>query len=256
MKMKIFGLYGIAVALAAVFLTSGNVMAAQIISKTADVSTAFRIKNGYTGTFTYVVGSDTSVSTNVLTCDGNANTRIFTNGADTIKTLQTYILTCTNVAGESSLTLNTEPSLAADTMGLLAGTYTALAGEWVDILWDTSVCLHYDLYLASRTYYTGVSAYILDKVVGEPTGTGDMTASIYQDGTLIARKVITSPVYVNPETWIDNSAGSTNTFTTDANVNLNWEVDMPFSGKDAVIIRAARATTATTGVLSAVVPNP
>jgi len=38
-------------------------------------------------------------------------------------------------------------------------------------------------------------------------------------------------------------------------VNLDWELDMPFTGKDAVIVRATRATTLTAGVISATIPN-
>jgi len=257
MKTKMFGLYGIAVALASVFLVSGSVMAAQIISKVEDASVALRVKNGYDTTLTIVV---TGAGTNLtVACDAHTNT---VNGdvaaCDIISELDAAILACTNAAGTASLTINAEPSLAADSTDgeLLDGTYTAAEGKWLELLWDTSAHLSLDLYFPSRTYQTGVSAYILDKVQALPTGTGDVTASVYKNGTLIASKVITSPSYVLPETLLTGGTNiNTNTLGTVATVNLDWEVDMPFTGKDAVIIRAARATTLTAGVISATIPN-
>jgi len=249
MKTKMFGLYGIAVALAAVFLVSGSVMAAQIISKVEDASVALRVKNGYDTTLTWVITG--GGMTNTITAGAVAQTIIASGSGtnDTIVLLAASASALTNASGTTSLTVNAEPSLAADSTNaeLLDGTYTAAAGEWLELLWDTSTHLSMDLYFPSRTYQTGVSAYILDKVKALPTGTGDVTASIYKDGTLIAQKVVTSPVYV---------LSVTNTVNTSvATVNLDWELDMPFTGKDAVIVRAARATTLTAGVISATIPN-
>ena len=257
MKTKMFGLYGIAVALAAVFLVSGSVMAAQIISKVEDTSVALRVKNGYDATLTIVVsGSGTNFT---VACDANTNTIDGdVAGCDIISELDAAILACTNAAGEASLTINAEPSLAADSTDgeMLDGTYTAAPGKWLELLWDTSAHLSLDLYFPSRTYQTGVSAYILDKVQSLPTGTGDVTASVYKNGTLIASKVITSPSYVLPETLLTGGTNiNTNTLGTVATVNLDWELDMPFTGKDAVIVRATRATTLTAGVISATIPN-
>ena len=251
MKTKMFGLYGIAVALAAVFLVSGSVMAAQIISKVEDTSVALRVKNGYDATLTIVVsGSGTNFT---VACDANTNTIDGdVAGCDIISELDAAILACTNAAGEASLTINAEPSLAADSTDgeMLDGTYTAAPGKWLELLWDTSAHLSLDLYFPSRTYQTGVSAYILDKVQALPTGTGNVTASIYKGGTLIAQKVIVSPVYVP-----SSGSAATNNYVVDAVANLSWELDMPFTGKDAVIIRAARGTTLTAGVIVATIPN-
>ena len=257
MKTKMFGLYGIAVALASVFLVSGSVLAAQIISKVEDASVALRVKNGYDATLTIVVtGAGTYLT---VACDAHTNT---VNGdvaaCDIISELDAAILACTNAAGTASLTINAEPSLAADSTDgeLLDGTYTAVSGAWLELLWDTSAHLSLDLYFPSRTYQTGVSAYILDKVQALPTGTGNVTASIYKDGTLIASKIIASPEY-RQSTFLSGGTNAivTNTYDTLTDVNIDWEVDMPFSGKDAVIVRATRATTLTTGVISATIPN-
>jgi hypothetical protein len=237
---------------------SGQVWADQIVAKAADASVAFRVYNGYTGTLTYVVGTDTSIQTNTITCDGLANTLLsndaLTNG--TIALLVGNVAACTNAAGTASLTVNSEPSLSADvTIGnLLPGTYTAVAGKWLEVLWDTSAHLSYDLYFPSRSYEKGVGAYTLSSIGSVPTGTGNVTASVYKDGTLIKQKIVTSPVYVNPATWLDGGTNvSTNSFTADDNVTIDWPVDLPFTGSEPVIVRVSRATTATTGNINAVI---
>jgi hypothetical protein len=76
--------------------------------------------------------------------------------------------------------------------------------------------------------------------------------SIYQSGVLIARQVYTSPVYVNPATWI-NSTDSTNTYGVVNDVTIDWPLNIRSLGAQPVIIRAARATTATTGVIAAII---
>jgi len=256
MKKKTCRLLGI---MAAMILVSGQVWAAQIISKVEDASVALRIKNGYDTTLTWVITA--SGMTNTITAGGVAGQTIINTGTgtnDTIVLLAASASALTNASGTTSLTVNAEPSLAADSVDdeLLDGTYTAAAGEWLELLWDTSAHLSLDLYFPSRTYQTGVSAYILDKVQALPTGTGDVTASVYKNGTLIASKVITSPSYVLPETLLTGGTNiNTNTLGTVATVNLDWELDMPFTGKDAVIVRATRATTLTAGVISATIPN-
>lgn len=256
MNSKLNRYFGIVAAVAVAVLLGGLCNAAPIVSKVEDTSVAVRVLNGYTGTLTWVVSGVAAV-TNTITCDGLATARIFTNGADTMATVDAWAVACTNAAGKASLTVNTEPALAADTFGLLPGTYTALPGAWLEVLWDTSVALHYDVYLPSRTYQTGVAAYKLASVLAAPGGTGNVTASIYKAGTLIARKTVVSPVYVNPATWLDGGTNvSTNSFTADAIVNLDWQLNLPFTGADAVIVRVARATTATTGVITGVIPAP
>ncbi len=257
MKMKTFRLLGIVIA---AILVSGQVWAAQIISKVEDASVALRVKNGYDSTLTWVVTD--AGGTNTITAGGLAGQTIVNSGSgtnDTITLIAASALALTNAAGTASLTVDQDPSLAADSVDdeLLDGTYTAAAGEWLELLWDTSAHLSYDLYFPSRTYQTGVSAYIIDKVFGLPGGTGDLTLSIYKNRVLIDQRFITSPEYVNAETFLVGGTNvSTNTLGTVNAVNLDVTLNMPFTGAKAVIIRAARGTTATTGVLGAVIPNP
>jgi len=248
------------VAIAALAFMTGQIMAAQIVSKVEDKSVAFRVYNGYTGTVSWVVGSDTTIQTNTVTCDGNDNTLLSQTASAncTIGTLATNaVAMCTNLSGTASLKINAEPSLAADsTIGtLLPGTYSITPSTWGDIYWDTSAALHYDLYLPSRTYQTGVAPYVLESIRGVPGGTGKLTTSIYKDGTLVNQRIDQSPVYVNASTFIITAGAYTNTYGVVNDVTLDWTVDMPFSGEEAVIIRSTRATTATSGVLIGVIPT-
>jgi hypothetical protein len=197
-----------------------------------------------------------------VTCDGLAN--IVTAGTnDTIREIVDTLKACTNSSGTTSLTIDEDPSLAADSTDddLLDGTYTAVAGKWLEVLWDTSQCKHYDLYLPNRSYQIGTAPYIIGNVSGVPGGTGNVTASIYKNRTLVKQQVFTSPVYVNPATWvIPYAAGTatvnsayTNSFTADATVNVDWNVDLPCNGQDGIIVRFSRDTTGTTGLIGAVI---
>lgn len=244
-------------ALVIMLFVAGPLMAAQIISKAEDKSVALRVKNGYDTTLTIVVA--TSGAGDIKVSDGTTTNTVDGSGdIDTITEVADAITACTNAAGTASLTVNSEPSLLADSTDgeLLDGTYTAAAGKWLELLWDTSECKFYSLYMPSRTYQTGVSAFEFEQVQGLPGGTGDITVNIYQDQTLIASKFYTSPAYVNPATLLVGGTNvSTNTLGIVNAVSVDWQLGLPFSGKDAVIVRATRATTATTGVLTGVVPN-
>lgn len=239
----------------AVGLMAGLATAQVVVSKVEDAGIAFQVQNGYTGTCTIVVSGERaagSVMTNVITCDGNATTLVVTNGGTVMSTYEALITACTNAAGSAKLVINSEPSLAVDTIAILAGTYTALAGKWVDVLWDTSAALHYDLYFPGKTY--GHGAYTIGSVQAYPGGTGNATIAIYQGGTLIAEKVITSPLYVNPATLLAGGTNvSTNTMGVDATVNVDWPLGIRSLGAQPIIVRASRVTTATTGVISAII---
>jgi hypothetical protein len=266
MKKKTCKIVGIIAAIAVMFLVSAPAWGDQIIAKAADASVAFRVYNGYTGTLTWVVGTDASIQTNTVTCDGLANT-VLCEGANTNGTITMLATnaaaTVTNASGTASLVFDTDCALGADltTGTLLAGTYTAAAGAWLEVLWDTSTHLGFDLYLPDRDAQKGVSAYVLEKVNCVPAGTGNVTASIYKSGTLISQKIVTSPVYVNPSAWLmayaagttDVTGVTTNSFTADNNVTVDWTVNLPFSGAEPVLVRVSRATTATTGTIGATI---
>jgi hypothetical protein len=229
--------------------------AANPVTYAADASPAFYVVNNSTGTLTIVVsgaGGASSIMTNAVTYGGVTTTIITTNGTSTIGGLETAIAACTNTAGAAKLAINSEPSLAADTVAILAGTYTALTTKSVALLWDTSAHLAYDVYLPS-TAYGGVGAYNISRIVGQPTGTGNLTTSIYKGGTLIYQKVDTSPVYVNPATWLEGGTDTvTNTFGVINVVNLDESIGLTVLGGQGVFIRSARSTTATTGFLSVI----
>lgn len=234
-----------------------SVAMAQVVKvKGADGSAALRIYNGYTGTLSVaVLGSGTQLT---VTCDGNVNTITGTGSDDTIAELEVAIAACTNAAGEKKLSVDSAMALAADStdLELLTGTYTATAGNWATLLWDTSVHLSYDLYFPTSVMQPGQGAYEITSIQGQPTGTGNVTLSIYIDRVLVDQQVYVSPVYVNAASWISagSNASVTNANVADAIVNLNYKPNgLRCTGAQPVIIRAARATTATTGIISATV---
>ena len=239
---------GIKTAVIAVVLAvvGWQVQAANVITVGADESAALRVYNGATGTVTAVV--ETNGEHIVVTVDGNATTLTAGSSYIIISTLAAGIAAVTNAAGEKKLTVDSACALAADSTDdeLLDGTYTATAGNWLELLWDTDVHKSYDIYLPSRTYHS-VGAYTIGTIFGEPTGTGDVTLNIYKNRTLISRKIVTSPYYVLTVTNTINAIVPT--------VNLNEEVNLPASGGDPIIIRATRGTTATTGILSVAIDD-
>jgi len=226
-----------AVIVAVLAIMGWQTQAANVMSVLADESVALRVYNGGTGTLTLAVTS--AGPSIVVTVDGQAQTLTDT----TIATLAASLAACTNAAEVKKVTVDSDPSLAADSTDttLLAGTYTAAAGKWAELLWDTDTHKSYDIYLPSRSQQA-VGAYTIGTILGEPTGTGDVTLSIYKAGVLISRKIITSPYYVLTAVSTTNVAVVT--------ANLNEEVNIPASGSEAIIIRATRGTTATTGILS------
>jgi hypothetical protein len=239
--------------IAAIGLIAGIASAQVVMSKAQDKSVALRVKNGDTTTLTVVVtGAGTNFAVTVggqaQTVDGNAAT------GDTATELAGLLAACTNTSAKKTLTVDANCSLAADVTKakMLDGTYTAAAGKWLELLWDTSAHLSYDIYLPGGEYGSG--SYKISKITGCPVGTGNVTLGIYQGGTLVGQQVYTSPVYVNPATWIDEGTnGHTNTYGVVAVVNVDWVVDMRNLGGQAVLIRAARATTADAGIISAVI---
>lgn len=222
--------------------------------ETADSSPAFRVWNGGTGVVVVAIttngaGADMSVTTDGLatTIDGSGNT-------DTIAELGAAVAACTNRDGTFTLTVDTSTSLAADSTDgeLLDGVYTGAANAWLEIPWDTSAALHYSVsrpqapLFARGTVIDRAGVAVggkVSRVYGEPTGTGNVTLSIYVAGSLKYQKTYVSPQYV---------LGAGNTNVADAVVSLDVEPGIPYGPQDAVIVRAARATTATTGNLGVI----
>ncbi len=243
------------VGLIACVLMATGAMAQVVKAVEADKSIAFRIYNGYTGTLTLTVrGGGTQI---VASVDGGCvNTITGTGDADTIAKVEAALVACTNTAGLTGLKVDSDCALADDSTDaeLISFTNASIAaGEWANVYWDTSAHLSYDLYFPDNVNQAGQGAYKITKISGNPVGTGNVTLSIYLDRVLIDQRVYVSPVYVNPATW-GMAATDTNAFTADNNVTIDYPLGpLRCTGAQPVLIRAARATTATTGMLAATV---
>jgi len=89
----------------AMILVSGQVWAAQIISKVEDASVALRVKNGYSsGTLTMVIASSGSTITGIVNGIDFTITVTGANTNGTITLLADSIGALTNAAGTASLT--------------------------------------------------------------------------------------------------------------------------------------------------------
>jgi len=217
----------------------------------ADATAAFRIYNGYTGNVVVVITTNGAGANMSATVDGNANTIDGSGNTDTIAELAAAFAAVTNADGDAKLTLDTSVSLAADSTDgeLLDGSYTGAPNAWLDIPWDTSAALFYQVALPKVPFFDsdgdviaagdrGSVPFKVKKVFGNPTGTGNVTLTIYVDGTAKYSRIYESPVYML-------GAGGTNVAST--TVWLNDAPEIPVGSQSAVIVRAARATTATTG---------
>jgi len=232
------------------------------------------------------VGTITVTSnTVVLVDDGNTNTITHATAYNTLTEYMAGVNAATNTSGTKNFEAVYWCGLAADaiaTNSLVALSATTLTRQWsYAVKWDTSTCLHYDSAVGAMIQTTPVAAGKIDRIFGDPIGTGDVTLSIYVDGSKKWSRLIASPVYVTPSststggwvvptvtntfitvgggtnaavTQITNSivsAGYTVTATTNANtadngVAFDLAVDIPV-GTQPAFVRAARATSATTG---------
>lgn len=228
-----------------------NALAGTVHYEGADSSAAFRIWNGYTGSVVVVITTNGAGNNMSVTVDGLANTVDGSGSTDTIAELGAAIAAVTNTDGEAKLTVDTSVSLSTDSTDgeLLDGTYTGAANAWLEIPWDTSACLFYQVAFPQSPIFDVNGAdqgrvpvpFTISKVQGFPTGTGNVTLSIYVDGSAQYSRVYTSPVY-------QLGAGGTN--VADASVVIDIAPGIPVGSQKSVIVRAARATTATTGNLS------
>lgn len=214
-----------------------------------DNSPALRIKNGYTGNITLAVTNATLG--NVDVSDGTTTSNIVVTSATTMSTLANYIAAYTNAAGKKLLTVDIECSVSSDTVSnkMMQVTSTNKPAAWsTGLRWDTSACLFYSTYFPSGADGGDGNAKVLDSVWGDITGTGNITLNIYADDTEIYQKVYVSPVYV----WAAIT-GTTNLNTADSigPGQILEKLSIPFGGDENVLIRATRATTATTGGIGA-----
>jgi len=188
--------------------------------------------------------------------------------ATALSAVKSAIEGSTNATGKANLECMYWAGLAADTVSnkfiaasarFVSGSATYPLNKWTAALgvWDTSVALHYDAVITPIPMQRGViGGERLTSIIGDPTGTGNVTVKVYSDGTLKYQCTKVSPVYVWPAT-----VGGTNdtTMTADAVVSLEEEhfgsglYNPP--GK-VMFVRVARATTATTGGIGATAMYP
>jgi hypothetical protein len=235
MKKKVIGI------MAVLAFVAGVCSAQVVVSTTANLSDALGIINKGTNVVTVTVSnSGTNIS---VVIDGNTNAVSGTNAQSTVAAA---IVACTNAAGYRPLSVDAECSLPADAIaGNLVNTTNTITKSAISyLLWNTANCLHSDLYFASSKHNPGYGGCLLDSVIGCPVGTGDVTLSVYIGGTLSTEQIYTSPVYALTVTNTVNAAVDV--------VNINLPLNMRCTDSQAVLIRAARATTMTTPVLGAI----
>lgn len=221
-------------------LVAGLAFADTFHVENADTSPALRFENLGSEAVTINIYEGGAAATNTVVVGSTSNTIDGSGATDTVAELAAAIVACTNSAGNPVLLADTRCSVSTDSTDgeLLDGTYTIAAKSgtktyWGELLWDTSDVKWYSVYIpAARQAAEGVRSDIsLDNIYGNPIGTGNVTLDVYVDGTK-------SWSLLMPEVY----AYSNNTAT----VALPVTLDLPVQRKP-VMIRATRATTATTG---------
>ena len=196
-----------------------------------------------------------------LVDDGNTNT-IYATNTVTLADVMANMNAATNTSGDKNFEAAYWAGIAADhvyTNHLEILAKTTLSRQWnYDVEWDTDVCLHYDsaIGILVGAQPTPVAAGKIDHIFGDPLGTGDVTLSVYVDGSVKWSRLITSPVYITPSSMSFITYAGTNntlitttntlTYATEPSAAFDFEVNIPV-GSQPAFVRAARATTATTG---------
>jgi len=210
---------------------------------------AFRIKyNGSETATVQFIGT-----TNIQFINGTKTDNISLETTQAVDYVVIQANAITNSSGQAQFTVQPWASLTTDDVGsnLIAVAATTLKkNRWYYLgTWDTSLVKRYGVvasFCASKANADLGNPAILQKIAGNIGGTGDVTLRVYK-GTSdkIWEKLITSPVYVRGlyETTVQTN-GVVNTVTLDEDVML----PIGHSGVK-YYIRAARATTGTTGGL-------
>jgi hypothetical protein len=227
-----------------------------IVYEQEDSSPAIRIHNGFDADIQVVFPAGDNADCYVLVGAGetSSNNLDLSGSVDTIDEVHALLLACTNTSGQTLLTIDSEPSLGADSTDdelLDSQDITIAPGDWGELVWDTSVCLFYSVYIpGSRATEGTVARKTLKRIYGNVGGTGNITVNIYEDQTEVYEYLVVSPVYI-----AGVGAASTNEYTADAigPAQLSIDLDFPFGVGRDYMIRAAHATTGTSGSLGAIV---
>lgn len=221
-----------------------------------DASAAIRIHNGYKQPVTFVwltAGSNANNRVEVKESNGSKTTNLVSTLAstNTISELVTAMASISNAAGEKLLTIDANCSLSDDEFStrVLTETNTIQAGAWGRAAtWDTSVALHYNVYLPGKIEESGgqESRKVVRNWYGLPGGYGDVTLNIYHDGVEKYASTIRSPVWLISNT---NTAAAGGDYASNNVVVLDQMINWPCPRRTDVLFRATRASTATTGGL-------
>ena len=222
---------------------------------TADATAAFRIK--YNGSAATATISNTPLQM-VVVDDTVSTTIVFTNTATyTAAGIKALIEACTNSAGAMNYKCEYWGMISTDIVSnrVVQQTNVNMAdGKWhTDLLKiDTSTALEYD----AVSYADSVPERWLSKIYGDPLGTGNVGLSVYIDSgsgyTQVYGKTITSPVYV-PDSMasITNVTTAVNVVGVDESLAFGTVYGLRIPQNAKCLVRATRATTATTGGIGA-----
>jgi len=216
---------------------------------------AYWMKVKYNGNETTATISNTA---NTVTMNDGASETITLSSATTLASLAASMEAHTNSSGQAEWEVEILGGIGTDTPSNKLIAVTAFQsftdGKWAEVLKiDTSTAKHFDTY--SPASHGGRSEAqqqprLLTGIGGVPGGTGNVTYSVYLDDTLAFRHVVESPIYRDPA--IINYTGLV-TQVVEATVSGDGELpgDGIYIGRGVKwLVRAARATTATTGHLS------
>lgn len=169
----------------------------------------------------------------------------------TVNDMVTWLNAITNESGHLLFKSACWEAITTDTLTnkLINATNKVIDSAWDTGIfkWDTSAHLSYNV-VCDTPSSEGIALgnYQLEGIFGDPTGTGNVTLNVYGEDTILYQKTFTSPFYVV------TSVGTTNT-TADNTITLesgNFPGIHIGAGQKA-LIRATRASTATTGGVGA-----
>ena len=229
--------------------------AEDVVYKVEDKSIAFRVKNGYSTEKVQVVIPNGDNANCYVLIGSTSNALDLSGDTDTIAEIETAVEAFTNSSGKAKLTVDVDCSLDADSTDdelLDTQDVTIAPGDWGNIVWDTSEIKHWSVYIPGDTSLgMPFGRKRIKEIYGNIGGTGNITLNIYANQTEKWEHVIVSPVYILGSV---TNGQATTSITTDDEVGpaqLSIPLDFPIGRDENVQIRAARASTATTGSLGA-----
>ncbi len=238
----------LAVAVVALFGAATS-NAQSFVFATANTSPAIRIYNGYTGTLSIACLNKGSNFT--VTANGQAQSiavTAFTNAASLAQALAAV----TDASSRAYAYVDTSQCLPTDTMvgKLVTASNSVAAGGWIRLYYDTQANAFYQASVPKGVIFApGQSfqvpdidrganvGFVVDRIYGQPTGTGTVTVTAYVNGQAAWQRAYTSPTY---------ALGATATGATIQvdSVNVDEATSIRVGPTDSLIIRAVRATSA------------